>query len=94
MRVSPLTFRSIDVGVVLDVMIHDIDIVLSLAGSPVKDVQATGVSVIGTVEDVCNARITFENGCVANMTSSRMALKTEAPHALGVRRMLDRGGLR
>lgn len=76
-RVSPLTFRSIDVGVVLDVMIHDIDIVLSLAGAKVKDVQATGVSVIGSAEDVCNARIVFENGCVANMTASRMALKTE-----------------
>ena len=76
-RVSPLTFRSIDVGVVLDVMVHDIDIVLSLAGSKVKDVQATGVSVIGSAEDVCNARLTFENGCVANLTASRLALKTE-----------------
>lgn len=76
-RVSPLTFRSIDVGVVLDVMIHDIDIVLSLAKSKVKHVEATGVSVIGGTEDVCNARITFENGCVANMTASRLALKTE-----------------
>jgi predicted dehydrogenase len=76
-RVSPLTFRSIDVGVVLDMMIHDIDIVLALAGSKVKEVAATGVSVIGVVEDVCNARLTFENGCVATMTGSRMALKTE-----------------
>lgn len=76
-RVSPLTFRSIDVGVVLDVMIHDIDIVLNLAKSPVARVDATGVSVIGGVEDVCNARLTFENGCVANLTASRLALKTE-----------------
>jgi predicted dehydrogenase len=76
-RVSPLTFRSIDVGVVLDVMIHDIDIVLSLVRSPVKSVQATGVSVIGTSEDICNARVTFENGCVANLTGSRMALKVD-----------------
>lgn len=76
-RVSPFTFRSVDVGVVLDVMIHDIDIVLSLAGSPVKQVEATGVSVIGSAEDICNARLTFENGCVANMTASRLALKTE-----------------
>ena len=76
-RVSPLTFRSIDVGVVLDMMIHDIDIVLALAGSKVRNVDAVGVSVIGKVEDVCNARITFENGCVAVMTGSRLALKTE-----------------
>jgi predicted dehydrogenase len=76
-RISPLTFRSIDVGVVLDVMIHDIDIVLQLAASPVAKIDAIGVSVIGTVEDICNARLTFENGCVANMIASRLALKTE-----------------
>jgi predicted dehydrogenase len=76
-RVSPMTFRSIDVGVVLDMMIHDLDIVLRLANSPVADVQAVGVSVIGDVEDICNARITFENGCVANVTASRLAMKTE-----------------
>ena len=76
-RVSPLTFRSIDVGVVLDMMIHDIDIVLRLAGSKVARIDAIGVSVIGSVEDICNARLTFENGCVANMTASRLALKTE-----------------
>jgi predicted dehydrogenase len=76
-RISPLTFRSIDVGVVLDMMIHDIDIVLRLAQSPVAKVDATGVSVIGDVEDICNARLTFENGCVANITASRLALKTE-----------------
>src|SRR5439155_8778026 len=70
-RVSPLPFRSLDVGVVLDVMIHDIDIVLSLVKSPVTRVDAVGASVIGGVEDVCNARLTFENGCVANLTASR-----------------------
>jgi predicted dehydrogenase len=58
-------------------MIHDIDIVLRLAGSKVAKVDAIGVSVIGEVEDICNARLTFENGCVANMTASRLALKTE-----------------
>lgn len=72
-RVSPMTFRSIDVGVVLDMMIHDLDIVLKLAGSPVARVEAVGGSVIGTVEDICNARVTFENGCVANITASRLA---------------------
>ena len=76
-RISPLTFRSIDVGVVLDMMIHDIDIVLRLARSTVTRVDAVGVSVIGDVEDICNARLTFENGCVANITASRLALKTE-----------------
>jgi predicted dehydrogenase len=76
-RISPMTFRSIDVGVVLDMMIHDIDIVLRLARSKVARIDAVGVSVIGEVEDICNARLTFENGCVANITASRLALKTE-----------------
>jgi predicted dehydrogenase len=77
-RVSPLTFRSIDVGVVLDMMIHDIDIVLMLAGNskPVQ-VDSVGVRVLGDVEDVCNARVKFENAMVANLTASRMAMKTE-----------------
>ncbi len=76
-RVSPYPFRSMDIGVVLDVMIHDIDIILSLANSPVKNVEAVGVNVIADHEDICNARITFENGCIANITASRLALKTE-----------------
>ena len=76
-RVSPYPFRSMDIGVVLDVMIHDIDIILSLANSPVKKVDAAGVNVIADNEDVCNARIVFENGCIANVTASRLALKTE-----------------
>jgi predicted dehydrogenase len=76
-RISPLTFRSIDVGVVLDMMIHDIDIVLKLANSKVTQVDAVGVSVIGDVEDICNARLKFENGVVANITASRLAMKTE-----------------
>jgi predicted dehydrogenase len=76
-RVSPMTFRSIDVGVVLDMMIHDLDIVLKLADSPVERVEAVGGSVIGTVEDVCNARITFASGCVANVTASRLAAGSE-----------------
>jgi predicted dehydrogenase len=76
-RVSPYPFRSTDVGVVLDIMIHDIDIVLSLAASKVKRVDAVGVSVIEGPEDICNARIVFDNGCIANLTASRLALKTE-----------------
>lgn len=76
-RISPYPFRSTDVGVVLDVMIHDIDIILSLAASKIKKVDAVGVNVIGQAEDICNARIVFNNGCIANMTASRLALKTE-----------------
>ena len=76
-RVSPYPFRSTDIGVVLDVMIHDIDIILSLVAGKIKKVDAVGVSVIDEKEDICNARIVFENGCIANITASRLALKTE-----------------
>ncbi len=76
-RVSPMTFRSVDVGVVLDVMIHDLDVLLMLTGCEPTDVQAVAVSVFGKGEDVCNARLVFPNGCVANVTASRLALKTE-----------------
>ena len=76
-RVSPFTFRSADVGVVLDLMIHDIDIVLNLVQSEVADVRAVGVSVIGRHEDLANARIEFANGCVAALTASRMAFHTD-----------------
>lgn len=76
-RISPYPFRSTDIGVVLDVMIHDIDIILSLAGGNITKVDAAGVNVIGEHEDICNARIVFDNGCVANVTASRLALKTE-----------------
>lgn len=76
-RISPYPFRSTDIGVVLDVMIHDIDIILSLAASKIKKVDAVGVSVIDEEEDICNARIVFENNCIANLTASRLALKTE-----------------
>jgi predicted dehydrogenase len=76
-RISPYPFRSTDVGVVLDVMIHDIDIILSLAASKIKRVDAVGVNVVENREDICNARIVFENGCIANITASRLALKTE-----------------
>ena len=76
-RISPYTFRSADVGVVLDMMIHDIDLVLMFARGNVVDVQAIGVNVIGGTEDICNARLLFDNGCVANITGSRIAIKTE-----------------
>jgi predicted dehydrogenase len=76
-RISPFTFRSADIGVVLDMMIHDIDIVLSLIGEIPSAVDAVGVAVLGSFEDIANARLTFPNGCVANLTASRLALKTE-----------------
>jgi predicted dehydrogenase len=77
-RISPYPFRSTDIGVVMDVMIHDIDIILSLAASKVQKVDAVGIGIIDEdKEDICNARIAFENGCVANVTASRLALKTE-----------------
>lgn len=72
-RLSPFSGRSQDIGVVLDLMIHDIDIILGLAKSPVKRIEATGINVITHFEDIANARITFENGCVANLTASRVS---------------------
>ncbi|MBN2456760.1 MAG: Gfo/Idh/MocA family oxidoreductase [Sedimentisphaerales bacterium] len=76
-RISPYPFRSTDIGVVHDIMIHDIDIILSLAGREIEKVDAVGVNVIDEQEDICNARIVFKNGCIANITASRLALKTE-----------------
>lgn len=108
-RISPMTFRSVDVGVVLDMMIHDLDLLLMLVGCEPCDVQSSAVSVLGEAEDVCNARLTFPAHtcgeftaevaghaelkhvhsrsassvvntapqCVANVTASRLALKTE-----------------
>lgn len=72
-RTSPFTFRSTDVGVVLDVMIHDIDLVLSLVEGPLRKVEALGLSVLGGHEDVANSRLEFECGCVATLSASRVA---------------------
>jgi predicted dehydrogenase len=76
-RISPFTFRSADIGVVMDMMIHDIDVVLSLVRARPIHVEAVGVRVLARHEDVANAWVTFDNGCVANLTASRLALKTE-----------------
>lgn len=75
-RLGPFTERSIDIGVVLDLMIHDIDIILSLINSPLKDIQAVGVSVLSDFEDLTNTRLEFQNGCVANLTASRVSMDT------------------
>ncbi len=74
-RLSTYTFRSTDIGVVLDLMIHDIDLVLSWNPTPIRSVAAVGVSVFGGHEDVANARIEFEDGCVANLTASRASFQ-------------------
>ena len=80
-RVSPMTFRSVDIGVVMDMMIHDLDVVLMLMdGQEPDEIHAAGVAVITEHEDVCNAWMTWHRPtgtCVANITASRLALKTE-----------------
>ncbi len=80
-RVSPMTFRSVDVGVVMDMMIHDLDVVLMLMGGQEPDeIRAAGVAVVTDHEDICNAWLTFKRPygtCVANVSASRLALKTE-----------------
>ncbi|MFA5115405.1 MAG: Gfo/Idh/MocA family oxidoreductase [Candidatus Omnitrophota bacterium] len=72
-RLSPFPNRSLDIGVVLDLMIHDIDIILGLVNSPLKKIEAVGVPVLTPMEDIANARLTFKNGCVANLTASRIS---------------------
>ena len=72
-RLSPFPNRSLDVGAVLDIMIHDIDIVLGLVPSKIKRIESVGVEVLTQFEDIANARLTFQNGCVANLTASRIS---------------------
>jgi len=74
-RLAQFNPRGTDVSVVLDLMIHDIDIVLHVVKSPVKEIHASGVCVVSDTPDITNARIAFENGCVANLTASRISLK-------------------
>jgi predicted dehydrogenase len=72
-RLAPYMIRGSDIPVVLDLMIHDIDLILTLIPSPVKHIESTGVSIMTNSVDIANARITFENGATANLTSSRVA---------------------
>ncbi len=72
-RLSPYPARSTDIGVVLDLMIHDLDVVLAFVKSPVTSVDAVGIPVLSKSEDIANARLRFANGCVANMTASRVS---------------------
>ena len=74
-RLAPYQPRGTEVGVVLDLMIHDIGITLALVKSPIVRIDSVGVSVLSKTEDIANARIQFENGCVANLSASRMSLK-------------------
>ncbi|MDG1014301.1 MAG: Gfo/Idh/MocA family oxidoreductase [Flavobacteriaceae bacterium] len=74
-RLAEFNPRGTDVPVVLDLMIHDIDIILSVVNSQVKNISASGVSVISETPDIANARIEFENGCIANLTASRISMK-------------------
>lgn len=76
-RLAPFKERGTDVNVVLDLMIHDIDIVQSIVGRPIESIDAVGTPVFSGAVDIANARIRFEGGCVANVTASRVSLKTE-----------------
>lgn len=76
-RLAPFVERGTDVDVVLDLMIHDIDVIASLVRSPVSRVEAVGVPVLTDKPDIANARINFANGCIANVTSSRVSVKRE-----------------
>ncbi len=76
-RIAPYKPRSLDVSVVLDLMIHDIDLVHSLTGAAITEIDAVGRQIFSDSIDIANARIRFENGCVANITSSRISMKTE-----------------
>jgi len=74
-RLAPYQVRGTEVGVVLDLMIHDIGIVLALVKSPIARIDSVGINVLSKTEDIANARIQFENGCVANLSASRMSLR-------------------
>ena len=76
-RLAPFTLRATDVSVILDLMIHDIDIILDLVDSPISRISASGISVLSDTIDIANARIEFENHCVANVTASRISRKRE-----------------
>jgi predicted dehydrogenase len=76
-RIAPFSFRSIDIGVIMDLMIHDLDIVLHVTGESPQHIAANGACVITEMEDIAGARLEFPSGCVANLTASRLGLKHE-----------------
>ena len=75
-RLAQFNPRGTDVSVVLDLMIHDLDLILKMVGSEVVDIQSKRVSVVSKTDDICNARLTFKNGCVVNLTASRISMKS------------------
>ncbi len=77
LRIAPFKPRGTDVSVILDLMIHDLDFILSLVQAPIASIDAAGAPVFSDSEDIANARVKFENGCIANITASRISLKTE-----------------
>ncbi|MBL7789735.1 MAG: Gfo/Idh/MocA family oxidoreductase [Chitinophagales bacterium] len=74
-RLAPFVARGTEVSVIMDLMIHDLDIILSLVDSPIKDIAAKGVAILSRTPDIANVRLEFENGCVANLTASRISMK-------------------
>ncbi len=76
-RLAPFKPRGTDVSVVLDLMIHDIDIILNIVGSSLQRIDASGAAVLSDAVDIANARLVFNNSCVANVTASRISMKTE-----------------
>ena len=76
-RLAPFTPRGSDVPVVLDLMIHDIDLIMSFVNSPIKDIRASGIGILTKSIDIANARLEFENGAIANVTASRISMKRE-----------------
>jgi len=77
LRIAPFKPRGTDVSVILDLMIHDLDFILSLVQAPIASIDAAGAPVFSDSEDIANARVKFANGCIANITASRISLKTE-----------------
>ncbi len=77
LRIAPFKPRGTDVSVILDLMIHDLDFILSLVNAPIASIDAAGAPVFSDSEDIANARVKFENGCIANIPASRISLKTE-----------------
>jgi len=82
-RLAPFRLRGSDINVILDLMIHDIDIIQYIVKSPIAKIDANGASVLSKHTDIANARITFESGCVANVTASRVSLKPPTPVPTG-----------
>jgi len=80
-RLASFNPRGTDVSVILDLMVHDIDLILSIVKSSIRSISASGVAIVSNSPDIANARIEFDNGCVANLTASRISVKQNAQNA-------------